>query len=238
VTVQRPRPPAALRRVFVGISGGSQSTSLDFSDTKTEPMFQETARWSAGYAVKSGLSYEGGGGVRLWRNLAAGVAVSRFEDKRIASVSGELPHPFFFNQARRVSGESDRLDHTERGVHVSAMWLISATPRIQAAVFAGPTFFSVRRGLVEDINYSETYPYDEATFQGTVNRRISSNQTGFHVGGDLSWFFTDIIGVGALVRFARGSGRLDSPASDSALSIDLGGVQAGAGLRLRFGPRR
>ena len=235
---QRPRLATGLHRVFIGISGGSQATSLDFTDTKREPLSQETATWNAGYAVESGLNVEVGGGVRVWRNLAAGLTFSRFEDKRIATVTGELPHPFFFNRLRQVSGESERLNHTEQGVHLSAIWLLPATRRVQAAVFAGPTFFSVNRGLVERFNYTESYPYDEATFQGVVIDRISSNHTGFHAGADVSWFFTDAVGVGGIVRFARGTGRLDSPASDATLSIDLGGLQAGAGVRMRFGPRR
>lgn len=238
---QRPlTPPKRLeQRVFIEMNGGLQASSLAFKDTRVDdPFFGERASWTANYKVKNAPSFDVGGGVRVWRNLVAAVTVSRFEDRRTAGLAGEIPHPFFFARSRSITGESPSLKHTEQAAHVRAMWLLPVNRRLQLAVFAGPSFFSIRRQLIEDIEYADSYPYDAASYEGSILRSVSQIRTGFNVGGDVAWFFAKNVGAGAGVRFAQAKSRLTSPANGGTVSLDLGGVQAAAGIRLRFGSRR
>jgi outer membrane protein with beta-barrel domain len=228
--------PVAPNRVLVGVNGGIQATSLSFKDTRVDdPFFGERATWTADYKVQNAPAFDVGGGVRVWRKLHLGVAFSRFEDKRAADVAGEIPHPFIFNQPRAISGESRSLKHAEQAIHVGAMWVVPATRRVQLAVFGGPSIFSIRRELIEDVEYQDTYPYDTATYESSIIRSVSESPFGFHVGADVAWFVTRSVGFGGGVRFARAQARLDSPASGNDVSVDVGGLQAGVGLRLGFG---
>jgi hypothetical protein len=59
---------------------------------------------------------------------------------------------------------------------------------------------------------------------------------GYHVGGDVRYFFTTHVGVGGVVRFTAAdvelTGTLFKPAGTT--TVKAGGLQAGGGLRLRF----
>jgi hypothetical protein len=124
-------------------------------------------------------------------------------------------------------------------LHLSALYGIPIGANFEVAVGGGPSFFFVDRTFVDSVAYNETYPFDAATFASTTTREVKENQAGFHIGGDVSWYFTDTVGVGGVVRFTRAT--LKFPAaegSDQTIAADLGGLQVGVGLRLRFGGRR
>jgi hypothetical protein len=234
----RVSPPSSAHRVFVALNGGYQASSFTFDDTRAEPLHAETASWTADYKVEAGQSIDAGAGVRVWRNLAITVGMSRFTESRSAAVSGDIPHPFFFNQPRSVTGETQALRHAERALHVAAGWIIPATHRVQLTLFGGPSFFSVDRDLLEDITYADSYPYDDVAYSGGIVRSVNKSRTGFNAGADASYFVTDAIGFGAGVRFSRAQVNLQSPATGNAVPVDAGGVQASVGLRMRFGGMR
>jgi hypothetical protein len=230
--------PASAHRIFVALNGGYQASSVTFDDTRAESLHAETASWTADYNVEPGQSVDAAAGVRLWRNLAVTVGMSRFTESRAAAVSGEIPHPFFFNQPRSVSGETQALKHAERAVHIDAGWIISATDRLQLTLFGGPSFFSVERDLLENIEYADSYPYDDAAYSGAIIRSVSQSRIGLNAGADVSYFVTETIGFGAGVRFSRAQAELPSPATGNAVPVELGGAHASVGLRLRFGAMR
>jgi hypothetical protein len=62
-----------------------------------------------------------------------------------------------------------------------------------------------------------------------VSVNESGNGFGGNVGADLSTFFSERYGFGVFVRYV--AAKVDLP---SASGVTVGGVQAGAGLRLRF----
>ena len=226
------------RRVFVAVNGGYRASSLAFDDTRLEAQFGETASWTAGYKVDAGPGFDVAGGVRLWRSLVMTVATSRFTQSRRAAVSAELPHPFLFNAARRVSGDTQPLKHVEQAVHLGLGVMLPASARVQLGFSGGPSVFSIQRDLLADVRYSQSYPYDEAAYDGATITKVSQTRTGFNVGGDVAYFVTETIGVGAGVRFSRAEARLPSPATGEAVPFDVGGAQGTVGLRLRFGGLR
>jgi hypothetical protein len=227
-----------LGRVFVDVNGGYRSRSLSFSDTRRDAWFGETASWTADYEVKNGPALDTSAGVRVWRTLVARVGYTRFTDTRAAAIVGSVPHPFFFNQERGISGESPGLKQEEQALHLGALWAVPVNPRLEVAVFGGPSLFQLKRDLVEDVRYADSsYPYDNVAFDGTIVKTVKDQGFGFHAGADVAYFFTRTVGVGALVQFTRGRVDLTSPATGGSLSVDVGGLQAGGGIRLRFGGR-
>jgi hypothetical protein len=144
-----------------------------------------------------------------------------------------VPHPFFFNRPRSVSGEAAGLRREELAVHVQARAVLPVTRRVQVMVFGGPSFYQVRQGLVHEVAYSESYPYDEATFDGATTGRAEQSPYGFNVGGDVAYFFSRQVGVGFGAQYAGTTVHLPS-ADGGTVEARAGGSQAGAGLRLRF----
>jgi hypothetical protein len=236
-TTATKRPsPALPNRVFVDVNGGFQSGTQTFSDASDEAFYGETISWDAEYEARSGPLFDLSIGVRAWRNLVGSVAYSRFSETDAASIHGEVPHPFFFNQQRPITGVAEGLRQQEDALHLSAVWSVPVSRQLDVRVFGGPSLYWMQRDLVADISYTENgYPYDTASFDRAVVERVKTDTWGFHVGGDVSWMFTPTVGVGAMARFSRAETDLPSPANADTLALRAGGLQVGGGLRLRFG---
>ncbi|MEO7272253.1 MAG: hypothetical protein ABIX28_09660 [Vicinamibacterales bacterium] len=228
----RPAPPPKLVG-FVTFGGGIQVASNEFSETHSEPLYGEQKTWTAGYQVEDALDFEVGGGSRVWRDLFVGATYSRVHDSAPASVSGQIPHPFFFNQPRTISGESADLSHDENGVHISVYWRVPVGRRLEVAVFGGPSIINVSRQLVKDVEFTEAYPYDTAEFSLATVEQASKTGIGVHGGASVSYFVTRQIGVGGLLRYSRASLDLPTPSSGS-VSLDAGGLQAAATVTVRL----
>src|SRR3954470_21550418 len=120
-------------RGYVNVSGWFQPTA-SFSATVRPIDFAEASVIDTRYKTGSVPGFEAGGGVRLWRNLAVGLNVSRFSKGTAGAVSAQVPHPFFFNKPRSVTGDASSLTRDETGVHLQALWMIAFRPRWQLAL--------------------------------------------------------------------------------------------------------
>ena len=220
-------------RGFISVDGLFQATSNDFDTAVTFRANAEDGQYTTDYTVKSGPAFDVSGGAIVWRQLGVGVGVSRFSRDTPAQLSADVPHPFFFNRPREVSGEVGGLKREELAFHVQARGVFPLRPGLQLAVFGGPSYFKVKQGVVTDFAYDETYPYDVATFRSATSEEVDESVVGFHAGADVSYFFAQNVGVGGIVRYAGASVDITMPDGDR-VDVAVGGLQAGAGLRLRF----
>jgi hypothetical protein len=228
-TAAAAQPPP---RYWFGLSGGYQPTTTEFDDRFTFDLYRETATTSVTYPVDAGFVFDAGGGVRLWHGLGAGLAVSRFVLDGMVSTTTTLPHPFFLQQNREVTGDADGLSRDETGIHVQAQYH-APIGKLHLILMGGPSFFRVNQTMVTDVNYSEEYPYDTATFTGVDSRSVEGSATGFNAGLDARWMFSRTIGVGALLRFTRATIDLETPGNRT-IPVDAGGTQFGVGVRFAF----
>ena len=215
-------------RGYVNLSGWYQPTS-SFSDSVRPIDFVETSVVDTSYKTRSIPGFDAGGGVRVWRNLAIGLDVSRFSKNTEGSVSAQVPHPFFFNQARSVSGDASGLTRDETAVHLQALWMLPLRDRWQLALAGGPSWFSIGQDLVSDVTVTQTYPYDTATFASATSTHRSHSQIGFNAGADVSYRVRPHVGLGIGVTFSHASVPLDDT-----VTVDAGGAHVGGGIRLRF----
>ncbi len=220
-------------RGFVSVNGGYQATANNFHDGATFRRNAEDARFDTDYTVKAGPAFDVAGGAVPWRHLGIGVGVSRFSLATPTHLTGSIPHPFFFNRPRTVGGDVGGLKREELAVHVQARLVADIGRRIQLMIFGGPSFFQLKQDVVTDFTYADDYPYDEASYRSANSGTQTASKIGINAGGDFAFFFTRQLGVGALVQFAGTTMPLHS-ASGGTADVKVGGVQAGAGLRLRF----
>lgn len=220
-------------KMFVAINGAYQLTVGDFSNGATRRENAEDGRLDATYVVKGGPAIDVAGGALVWRNLGVGVGVTRFAVNTPTTLTGSVPHPFFFNRLRPVSGEASGLSREEFAFHVHARGVFPVTPRIQVMVFGGPSFFRVNQGVVTDFTYRDSYPYDDATFGSAVTSTPKVSKLGFGGGGDVAFFFSRQVGVGGTFQFAGTTVEV-AGAGGATQGIKVGGAKAGGGLRLRF----
>jgi hypothetical protein len=105
--------------------------------------------------------------------------------------------------------------------------------RLQAAVFGGPSFFTVTQDVLNQVGYTEAYPYDTVTAANGQSANVSVSKTGFNAGADIGFFFARHIGVGGIAQYSGTTVKLDSAGGDT-VDAKVGGFQVGGGLRLRF----
>jgi len=213
---------------FVNVSGFFQPSS-SFSNTVQPIDFAEPSVVDTTYKTGSIPGFEAEGGARIWRNLAVGVGVSWFSKEATGTVSAQVPHPFFFNKPRTVSGDAASLTHDETAVHLEALWMVPLTSRWQLALSGGPSWFSVNQDVVSDVAITQTYPYDTATFASATTVHRSASKAGFNAGADVTFLLRPHVGLGFGVMFSHASVRLDDT-----LTVDAGGAHVGGGLRVRF----
>lgn len=216
-------------RGYLSVNGGLQMTSTTSTDVIQPIDFGEAAVVNTTYHEKQQPGFDVTGGVRVWRYLSVGVSVSRFSKDQAGSVSAQEPHPFFFNQARSVAGDTAGLQHSETAAHVEAAWTMPVGDRMQIGVFGGPSWFDVTQDVVHDILVNQTYPYDTATFASAVTERLTASRLGFNAGADVARFFSRHAGVGFGVDYTHARVPLTST-----LRVNAGGAHIRGGLRLRF----
>jgi hypothetical protein len=227
-------PAAAqpLPRLTISIGGGYQPSTTDFDDRFTFNLNQETASVETAYPIDAGPLFDVGVAVRLWRGLGAGVAVSRFNGDGTVSVTASLPHPLFFQRPRNVSGETSGIAREETGVHIQAQYQLPPFGKLHVVAFGGPSVLDIKQSIVTDVNFTEDYPFDTASFVGVDSRRIAGTANGFNVGADVRWMFTRHIGAGGVIRFTRA--KVDLGIDSRTVRVDAGGAQVAVGARLAF----
>ena len=144
-----------------------------------------------------------------------------------------MPHPTLFGQPRFVSVDTP-LNHSEWALHLDALYVVPISPRLDLTVFGGPSFVSVTQDLVTNIQIGEsspTFATVDIAKVGTVTE--TERALGFSVGGDVTYFLTRLIGVGATMRYV--SAAVDFPvAGGGTARDDAGGLQIAFGARIRM----
>ena len=227
-------PAAAqpLPRFTISVNGGYQPSSTSFDDRFTFDLNRETASVDTDYSVEAGPLFDAGVGFRLWKGLGAGIALSRFTVDSAGHAEATLPHPLFFQRNRQISGETTGITREETGIHIQAQYHLPPFGRFYVTLAGGPSVLDIQQSIVTDVNFTEEYPYDTATYVGVDSQRVSGTAIGFNAGTDVRWMFTRNIGVGGLVRYTRAS--VDLTRNNRTVTVDAGGVQVGGGIRLAF----
>lgn len=221
-------------RAFLNLNVTLQLTSRPFNETLAPVIYAERAVVSTTHPGEAGgLMIEPAGGVRLWHNFGAGATLTRQMATETSTVRALVPHPVLFN-VPRVATKDVPFERSVLAVHAQALYMIPLHPRLDVAVSAGPTFFSVSQDLIRAIVVAEAGPPFAAVAIGeasVLTRKVST--VGLNAGVDVTWFLKPSIGIGATARYVRGYAGTTLE-DGSPLDLDLGAFQVGVGARLRF----
>ena len=233
-------------RGFININGGVHALTSEFSesvvftdsggvytDLLSGAAAHEQSGFDGAYRVATGLVYDGSGGVRIWRNLGVGVGMSRYALDVSTSVSARVPHPLSFGRNRSIVGTAPPLTRDETAIHLQALAILPASRSVTVTLFGGPTLFIVEQGLVTDVRFTQSYPYDAAEYSDAITVSQSNSKVGFNVGADIAYYFSRHVGIGGLTRYSTTTVELPS-AGGGVVSVRAGGLHAAGGLRVRF----
>ena len=218
-------------RISASINFGAQASSGDFTYRQTPEIYGELAPIDVAQNYENGALFDIGGGFLLFGNVGVGVSYSHTAGDGVAAIAAQIPDPLITSppaSMRGASASADGLDHSEDAVHLQVFYRFAASPKLDVTVGIGPTFFSVKQALVDTVGVVEPTP----TITPSVVE-ISESPVGFNVGADVTYLFTKTLGAGVLLRYAGGSEDFATP-NGSPVSIDVGGFQFAAGLRVRF----
>lgn len=210
-------------KAFVDINGGAQTQSRSLQTSTSFPLYGETAIINAAQAIDGGGLFDISGGYRIMPALAVGVGFSVFSKSGDGSLLASIPDPLIRNRPATVPASTSGLNHREIGTHLMVVWFVPLFRNIDAAVFAGPSFFQLSQDVM-----TATVPAGTQTVN-VATQRQKANATGGNVGVNFNYMFRPRYGAGIFLRYAAASA--DLPSADN---VDVGGFQAGGGLRLRF----
>lgn len=229
----------ASNRLQIHLNGALQDS---LTQTVLETSFRtygEESRFLTNEDFRGGGHVDVGGSLRVWRGLAFGASYTQVRNSGSAAVTGTVPHPLDAGRARTPPVQSLSLPHRQRAGHAYAAWRVRLRSSLEMELSAGPTYFSLRRGVVVNLTPMEVGgpPFSEVGLAVDAGEH-TRNGAGFNAGVDLTYMLTPAtripqLGIGYFVRVTSGSVSLPST-SDTRRRISVGGVQTGAGLRLRF----
>jgi len=227
-------------RGWLDVNLGAATAAVDtFSLERTFTLFREDATARVTYGSPTGASFDFGGGFMFTRSLGVGITFGGTAHLEPAGLYLNIPHPTIFNRHASDTSDTDRdFERVEGAVHLHLMGAVDLSPRARFRLFAGPSYFRVEQDLVSDITYDQVFTLlgsNEIEIRSyEYVPRMQSTGWGFHAGADVSYFFTRVVGVGALVRFSRAELEAENPFWNERFELKAGGVQFGGGLRLKF----
>lgn len=219
--------------VMVELDGTFVTTARTLTDTATPLIHAEPGQISAAYDIPRTAGFTMGAHVRVWRQFSAGITYGWSSRSTSTKITGSLPHPFFFSRTRQISGEAPVSTQKDSTLALQLRGSFPVTRQTTVSVFGGPAWIAVRQGIVEQVNFSEEYPYDTASFTSAIVRDAKQTKTAFLVGADVSHFFSRRIGVGGGFKYSAATVNLPSLDSD-VFKTRAGGLDVTTGIRLRF----
>ena len=201
-----------------------------------------------GGTLVSGVEYPAWAGIAAGVHVSAGVGLRRgfgvegglHTATKNRQVSGwfTVPSPAPPYWASVSGGAGPFVERRERAIDISAAYTTPTPDLVRVRLLAGPTLFSVSDQRIASLNYTQILDATPslATLRETSFnvQDVSASALGFHVGIDVSVFFSRHVGLGGIAWFSRGRVSIEDPLSGLSDDLRVGQVETGGGIRLRF----
>jgi hypothetical protein len=214
-------------RGFINVNVAGQDKERTESGTFAFSLYEEDATIGTSRVVPHGTFPDVMAGWRLWKNVGLAGQFSTRNAQGDGSLAGSVPDPFAYNAPRIVNGTASALKHQETWFSVAAVYLLPITSKIHVMAFGGPTVVKLDHEIIDGATLAETSGTPTVSAQREM---LSRSVWGGMVGADVRYMFTSNIGIGAFARLQ--SAKVNLP--QGGLSIETGGPQAGAGVRIAF----
>lgn len=220
-------------RFRVGVGGGLALGTLSWTGTSTWEVNQEDATLRADYEAGTGPAVEAMIGVRVTPAFGFRAAFGWSRRDADATLEAAVPHPFFFDRPRPVSGQASGLEYSQLTTYLDLEWR-PVVGRLSLSFFGGAALVRAEADVVERIQIDEEFPFDEATFRSAQTRQVRSDAgVGWSAGASLSHVLGHRAAVVLEGRYTRASLELSSSGS-AVTPLDAGGFQLIAGLTVGF----
>ena len=212
-------------QTFVNLDFGAQPKTASDASHFGFGLFDEQASVDVTQKVKGSSYFDVTAGTTPLKSRY-GIAVHFMQrtTKDDGTLSASLPDPAYYDTPATFSGTIPGLQHRESWFGGLVAVRLPQLQKLTLMALAGPAVVHVRHEVVTDV------AVDANTGQVTANLSVlSRNLMGYEAGLDLRYPLMRLLGVGGFVRFVHAKGHLGPD-----LTQDLGGLQYGAGLQVRF----
>jgi hypothetical protein len=228
-------------RLIVSLNAAGQTGSQDLTRTNTFSLYEEQATEDFSQKIEAGTFFDIGAAYKIGQDFGLGpdrfglgMVFTSLKSSENGSVTGSYPHPDFFDRPRSVTATAENLEHKEQAVHIQAILFIPFVEKVDFALSVGPSFFTTSQDFMRSVQISENPPaFNTVTVNSVDVVNVKESSVGFNLGMDVTYSITPMIGAGAMLRFTRSSQDFSLEEGQST-SLDIGGFQIGAGVRLRF----
>jgi hypothetical protein len=220
---QRPLPSTS--KYFASVNAGAQLAprTLDVSTSRT--VYDETGTLNASLPIGKGFIPDFAAGYRVFGNIFVGLGVSIFSDSGTATTIASVPDPFFYGLPKTVTGTQPDLKHTETQILPQLIYTRAISPTVDFVGGIGPAIVRLSQDAV---NSFAVAPGTQDVTIGTSSE--SATGIGVNASIGLNYNLNRRFAVGGFVRYGGASVTLPSATDDQ----NVGGMQAGAGLRMNF----
>lgn len=218
-------------KVKLLLGGGYQLGSPDFDQTLSIDQFQEKATIATNYSADKAPGLDVGIQWNAFRSIGFSASGTLYDRDLAGTYNASFPHPFFFNQPRTATGDiAGKLKETAG--HLNLV-VFGKSGSLDLSAWGGVSLFKVEADLLQNVVYSQQYPYDTVTVTSVPVGKAKDSPIGFNVGASVDYRFSRSIGLGIQGRFARAKAKLTA-GSNPTVEVDAGGLQVGGGLRIYF----
>ncbi len=214
---------------FLSVNVGAQPKARNTTVAEAFPLYDETATIETLIGTGGKAIFDISGGYRAWGDFSIALGFSLYRDSSSTTAVASIPDPLFFDSPHASSFPLDVIDHSERAIHLSVVYVlpVELLDKLEVAVFAGPSFFTLNKELPGQA----TVTPGGTSLSAITIEKFSGSATGGHVGVDLSYMVTPMFGAGVFLR--AGSASVDIPSIVGG-KVDVGGLNFGIGGRFRF----
>jgi opacity protein-like surface antigen len=218
-------------RVKILLGAGYQLGTYEFSQTISFDQFQEQATIATAYTADKAPGLDVGIQFNAFKHVGFSAAATLYNRDLAGSYSASFPHPLYFDQARTATGSVSGKQKETAG-HVNVV-VFGASGKLDLSAWVGVSFFKVAADVLENVVYSQSYPYDSVTVTSAPQTKASDSPIGWNLGASAERRFAKNIGFGIQVRYARAKAKF-AVTNAPTVEVDAGGFQAGVGIRFYF----
>jgi hypothetical protein len=210
---------------------GFQQESLNLNMSRT--VYHENAQYGLAYSANKGNSIDAAIGFRFARMFGVALGFSSTSRGMDEKTSVSIPHPLWMNSPRAGEVEASALNLNAIDLYFNLMCFLEIW-KFGVDIYAGPCYMLTKADIITDISFSEgSYPYTQITFTPST-ASVKSNVIGFDAGVSLGLVLGGNFAIFVDGRYVTGKGLYKSGTDIDDLSIALGGLKVGAGVKIMF----
>ncbi len=202
------------------------------SAPRTFPVYVEEASYTPNWEREASVSV----GMGYMRNIVSyfslGVAYQALNTNATERFTAQVPHPFYFNRPRSVEGEQTDLSYKEQALHIP-IGFTKVSDRFVISITGGPSYFLTETEVVNDLNLSESYPYESVALGSVETKTYKEGVVGFNAGALFSYRFHTNFAAGVDLRYSQGNVKFMTDFG-SEVEVDAGGLWVGLGIQILF----